>query len=152
MLLFVSAGSSILDMSPFDRETYTNSEAIAISQDPCARQGYVVWQDCPPFSFHKVPQCAQVWAKPLCYNGSFALVFVNFAQDVPKPRIVSCEGVCMERACGPACASDTFAVRDVWKKVETVSGSVQVALQNGASSMFVVTPIKARKEHENFIA
>ncbi len=156
VFMFVSAGSSILDMSSFDRETYTNSEAIAISQDPCAHQGFVVWQDCPPFSFHKVPRCAQVWAKPLCYNGSFALAFVNFAQDVSQSRIVGCQGVCMERACGPICAGDTFSVRDVWKKTESVSGSVQVVLQNGASSMFVVTPmhsnIQAIKQLETSIA
>lgn len=54
-------GASMLRMSSFDLETYTNSEAIAVSQDPLAVQGSVIWGDCPRVSLmHKTPECGQV--------------------------------------------------------------------------------------------
>jgi alpha-galactosidase len=133
-------GSSVLNMTPFDLQTYTNREAIAISQDPRGQQGFVVWSDCPPVTVHRVPRCAQVWARPLSYNGSFALVFVNFA-ELPQPRVVLCRAACMQRACGSACPpGGRYNIRDVWRKTDGVGQSVQVLLEGGASAMFVVTP------------
>ena len=37
-------GSNILSLSPWDLETYSNSEVIVVDQDPLGRQGYVIWQ------------------------------------------------------------------------------------------------------------
>jgi hypothetical protein len=137
-----ASGSSILDMSSFDQNTYTNKEAIAISQDPRGLQGSVVWQDCPEISPLKVPQCAQVWTKPLAVQGSFAMAFVNFAEDeLAPPRTVSCEGACMESACGYACSGDAFKIRDVWQKTEQVGARVQAVLASGESALFVVTSV-----------
>jgi len=42
-------GSPLGGMPPSDLATYTNSEVIAISQDPLGQQGTVAWSSCPPF-------------------------------------------------------------------------------------------------------
>jgi alpha-galactosidase len=137
-------GSSLLDMTAFDLETYTNKEAIAVSQDPRGQQGFVVWSDCPLIPIHKVPRCAQIWARALSYNKTFALAFVNFA-DFSQPRTVRCQGVCIRQACGVACVGRKLRIRDIWGKKESEGDSVEASLSGGASAMFVVTPIISTK-------
>ena len=42
-------GSKLLNMPKSDLETYSNHEVIAINQDALARQGRVLWSNCPKF-------------------------------------------------------------------------------------------------------
>lgn len=42
-------GTRLRDVKPSDLETYTNTEVIAIDQDPLGVQGQPVWSNCPRF-------------------------------------------------------------------------------------------------------
>lgn len=42
-------GTSVLNMSEFDRETYSNAEAIRVNQDQLGRPGRVVLSNCPKY-------------------------------------------------------------------------------------------------------
>ena len=45
-------------MQDWDYETYTNTEVVAIDQDPLGVQGTVIWENCQSYS--GVPPCQQV--------------------------------------------------------------------------------------------
>jgi len=47
-------GASVLEMSNFDRETYSNAEAIRINQDVKGLAGRLVYSDCPHYPQMKV--------------------------------------------------------------------------------------------------
>ena len=79
-------GSNILNMEGWDLETYSNTEVIAIDQDPLGSQGQVIYQACTPGAGVEgagvgggppTPPCQQIWLKPL-HDGAYALAFANF--------------------------------------------------------------------------
>lgn len=142
-------GAKILDLSDFDLATYTNKEVIAIDQDPLGVQGTVIWENCPVGStlpHHQrvtrslapsaatgdagVPECQQVWFKPLSGGGA-ALLLVNYALS---PATVDCDARCFAIAGIRSGAS----VRDVWShqdlgKMEGVSVTLEA---NGGSVLY----------------
>ena len=82
-------GSSMLHLSQYDLETYSNKEIIAVDQDPLGLQGQIVWENCPPrprsniqrrWPLPPIPSCQQVWARSL--QDGFALV--------PRPCPLCC--------------------------------------------------------------
>ena len=65
---------SMLSMGHHDLETYTNTEVIAVDQDPLGIQGEIVWENCPLRKrtnikqsqfYDEIPACQQVWARPI---------------------------------------------------------------------------------------
>jgi len=143
--------SNLLRMPPFDLETYTNEDVIAVDQDPLGVQGVVVWGSCPKVQPHQlvrgrgmltrkpppvatVPHCQQVWAKPLA-SGDHALLFVNFA---PIAAHVVCDSACFA-ALGyvsgrrPARVLDLWQHRDLGHANETLEA---VLAPDGGFAMF----------------
>ncbi len=114
-------------LQAYDLETYSNTEVIAIDQDPLGIQGTVIWQNCDTYS--GVPPCQQIWARPLA-DGSYALCAVNF--DVVEANI-NCDETCLG-AIGMSSAS----VRDVWAHEELgVFSNLNITIgENGASRTF----------------
>ena len=135
-------GSDILALSPFDLETYTNDEVIAIDQDTLGAQGTIVQSSCAsdrldlatylarnpqPRAYRSgepfaggVPACQQVWSKPMADASTRAMAFVNY--DASGSKTVSCDAACL-KAAGFAQASGSLTVRDLWahKTVATVA-------------------------------
>jgi alpha-galactosidase len=97
-------GSNIRNLNAWDLQTYSNSEIIAVDQDPAGRQGIRLAggnlvNDASPFN---------VWGKKL-QDGSAVLNFLNnnkTAQDI------KCDGACFT-ALGFK-STDQLKVRDLW--------------------------------------
>jgi len=122
-------GSSMLNMSAWDLETYTNTEILAVDQDPLGIQGWPIWENCQEFD--DVPACQQIWARPLV-GGAWAMIAINY--DVVEAYI-SCDERCF--------ASMGFAsanVRDQWAHEELgVFTNLNITIgANGASRSFRV--------------
>lgn len=137
-------GSSMLGMSDFDFETYTNPEVIAVGQDKLGLQGMLVWSDCPskiPPMQKTTPPCGHAWAKWLS-GGRLALVLVNYATN---DRLVTCDPMCMAAACGGGkdCAGMRYLVRDVWARqdIPSTEDSVGAIMVGGSAQMYVLTPV-----------
>jgi len=122
-------GSNMLNMSGYDLETYTNTEIIAVDQDPLGIQSTVIWENCQNFT--GIPACQQIWAK-LLSDGSYALCAVNY--DVVEAYI-NCDETCFG-AIGMTAAS----VRDQWAHEELgVFTNLNITIgANGASRSFRV--------------
>lgn len=83
-------------MTSWDLETYSNTDVISVSQDALGVQGSLLLSDCHQQGPHirkKVPDCAQVWGRPLA-DGNFALCMVNFGA---RPRDVVCNADCLAK-------------------------------------------------------
>jgi alpha-galactosidase len=113
--------ANIRNMSSYNIETYTNSEVIAVDQDPLCRQGIrlagnnlgykyptldgSVGREVPSAS--GVPNATNVWGRPL-YNGDWAIVFLNSATaDVD----ITCDSDCLKQT---AVFQQNVVVRDLW--------------------------------------
>jgi hypothetical protein len=108
---------SVLYMSDGDLATYTDLEAIAISQDAAGHQG-VRLVGPPLVSPRGNPSGgASVWGRRLGANGTaFALVFVN---TDGKAADISCNSTCLLTALGRAPPSGSrLSARDVWGKAD----------------------------------
>ena len=159
-------GSNILNLSPWDLETYTNAEVIAVDQDPLGAQGTIVQSSCAsdtldlagylaanpqPRAYRSgepfaggVPACQQVWSKAMADTNTRAMAFVNY--DASGKKTVTCDAACLKGA-GFAQGSGSLTVRDLWahKTVATVAlgangkgFSLDVGA-NGASRTLLVT-------------
>jgi alpha-galactosidase len=67
------AGNDLRSMSPETKEMLTNSEVIAVDQDPRGVQGHRVWDEGP----------LEIWAKPLA-DGSHAVGLFNRGESAMK--------------------------------------------------------------------
>mmetsp|Transcript_16123 Transcript_16123/g.34850 ORF Transcript_16123/g.34850 Transcript_16123/m.34850 type:complete len:448 (+) Transcript_16123:506-1849(+) len=140
-------GANMRELNSFDLETYSNEEVIAVDQDPLARQGTILWQNCPPTNisalvevaeagkYDQLPHCQQLWAKPLL-GGDWAALLVNWAPTATQMSIQPSN----LRAMGLTTGAD---YRDVWRKEELGIRSdtfyVQVA-GDGGSEMYRLRP------------
>lgn len=130
-------GSKMLNLTAFDLETYTNTDAISVNQDPLGIQGRPVVDTCPEGEVPEkgtVPSCHQVWTKPL-HNGSTAVAIVNFS---PEPKYMH-----IDFATDLGIDGKAF-VRDLWLKHRfppTNSFATQV-LGDGGSVMLLITPLE----------
>jgi len=138
-------GSRILEMDAFDLQTYTNTEVIAVDQDPLGIQGTILWENCPPrnlLDLHEIsregeitiiPECQQVWAKRLT-GGAHAVILVNWSQ---QSAWISVGADIFERI---GFAAGAY-IRDLWGKKDLgVHHSLVVEVgQNGASLLYRFT-------------
>ena len=137
-------GSNLLHLSAFDRETYTNAEVLAVSQDPLGQPGFVVVDSCGEFNetgSPSPPECQQVWAKRLS-RGAYAVLMVNWARH---PVRVQCDSGCLQSV-GLYGKVD---VRDLWAQADLgpMEGITVDLKGGGPSAMFRLT--SAQKE-QNF--
>lgn len=93
------AGNDVRKMTPEVRNILTNTEVIAIDQDPLGKQGYRVHAD----------DRYEIWLKPLS-GDAFAACVLNVA-DTPAEITLNWKDI--ERL--PA---GTFKIRDLWRKKE----------------------------------
>jgi len=125
------------DLSAFDLQTYTNTEVIAVNQDPLLKQGEIIEKWGVPF----MPLSSTVWARNLS-DGSAAVLLINSG---PFGRNLTCSEVCWSRL--PFKSGTELSVRDLWAHVVS---DVPTAIAGkpystrvegwGASSMFRFIP------------
>lgn len=135
-------------LDPFDIETYTNAEVIAVNQDPLMKQGTIVEKSGIVF----LPQSHVIWARNLS-GGSVAMVFVN---DGWATRDVTCGEKCWSAL--PFKKGTRLTVRDLWAHAPAeapiaIAGtpySVFVAgfWSIGDSRMFKLTPVSRGSERD----
>jgi alpha-galactosidase len=100
-------GSSIRDLNPWDLQTYSNTEVIAVNQDPAGRQGIRL-----AGGNLKGGATFNVWGKKL-QDGSAALHFLN---NKATPDDVTCDNACFnDMGFKP---EDQLKVRDLWKHAD----------------------------------
>jgi len=124
-------GSNILSITDFDLETYTNTEVIAVDQDPLGRQGTVVWSNCPGGALEveqavengAVPACQQVWTKKLV--DGYALAFVNYTVPNPSDQLDAEDPGKLTLA-----PCDSSNRRQLWK-VDTSGTAASIAALDG---------------------
>jgi len=134
--------ASILNLTPFDLETYSNKALIAINQDPLGIQGRRVQGDDLVFS-NPVPgksSTRNVWAKPLS-TGQTAVIFLS-----TDPQAVPAD-------CGPDCfaranlTKSQYRMLDVWTQKDLGIVSKKVGYKtkplaaNGGSLTVLLTPV-----------
>jgi alpha-galactosidase len=93
-------GANLLDLSAFDRVTYSNRLVIAVNQDALGVQGAAVLNTCGKFVAATidgdVPNCVQILARPLLSskkgNLRFAVVLVNYGVAAVT---VTCDVACV---------------------------------------------------------
>ena len=147
-------GSNVIGLTKYDLETYTNAEVIAVNQDALGKQATIVKDNCPERTLEQlqawrdparsldelvagsggVPECTQVWAKPLS-DGSAALVLINWSGP---STVVECDDACV-RAAGVD--AGTVSVYDLWEHRDLgVMDTVKVPVgADGASAMVRVS-------------
>jgi hypothetical protein len=132
-------------LQSYDLQTYTNTEVIAIDQDPLGIQGQVIWENCPSTTledlmahpvtnYEDIPACQQIWARPLA-DGSWGVAFVNY--DSNNNSTVTCD-----QGCFGSMNLTSATVRDLWAhetlgQFTTFSAEVDV---NGGSRTFRFIP------------
>jgi len=122
-------GANIVHLSAWDLATYTNSEVIAVNQDPMGKQGIRLaggnLTSGAPFN---------VWGRPLV-TGDWAVLFLN---NSPNTRDITCDVDCFV-----AMGLGKVQVRDLWqhKVVGTAEGSwtAKGVLGKGASVIVTFT-------------
>jgi len=134
-------GSNIINLSPYDLATYSNSRVIAINQDALGLQGRRVAGGDLVAVFPQGSQSTyNVWAKPLAKKGQVATLFINTATS---PQSVTCNTACMSLA---GITSASYNVYDVWanKMIGTTSPqkgwTVQSLKENGGSQTLLFVP------------
>lgn len=130
-------GANVLTLSPFDLATYSNTEMLAVSQDPWGVQGRRVVGGRLHLNGTVVPG-TNVWARRLSdSDSSFAVVFVNTGSAAAT---VACDQVCLLQIG----LTRAFNVRDLWARSNLgVFSTVFSALVDGAgaSRVFKFTQI-----------
>eukprot|EP01052_Picozoa_sp_SAG31_P012777 SAG31_NODE_755_length_12319_cov_6.335542_4_plen_1108_part_00 len=100
---------SVLYMTDTDLATYTNAEAIAISQDPSGHQGVRIYGGALVHP-NGTPRTSQsIWARKLGNGSAYALVFVNIGEQTAD---IECDASCFARLEVPT--SGSLKVRDIW--------------------------------------
>ena len=109
---------TLINISPWDLETYTNDEVIAVDQDPLGRQGIrLVGNDLVVDSTDNTHNnnnndndVINVWGRPLI-DGSWAVVFINVDS---QPHNITCDyATCLQQM--GFWQTDTIQVRDLWQ-------------------------------------
>jgi len=131
-------GSHIQDLNSWDLQTYSNTELIAVDQDPLGIQGTRVAgknliQGTNLSDFN-------IWAKKLS-DGSYAVCFLNNAST---DQDITCDATCFANM--GISKTVNLRVRDLWlhKDLGTTNGASYTAKGVGASGSSVVlkfTPI-----------
>lgn len=136
-------GTSIADLTPWDLETYSNAEVIAVNQDPLGTQGV-------PLRYDEPLGQTLVLGRAL-YDGSLAAVFVNNYPPLATAtgqRQVTCDAACWAGSAVPQdwAKGTRLSVRDLWthgparQPVAIVGEPYSVLLDdNGGSAMFKFT-------------
>jgi alpha-galactosidase len=131
---------SVAQMSPTDLATYTNREAIAISQDPLGAQG-VRLVGGPLVDTHTANPIGaiNVWGRRLA-SGGLTLVFLNTGG---QPTDVVCNASCLT---GYFAAGDTVSVRDIWanttRQVRLTATGITAHNVSGGGGCMLVTLTK----------
>jgi len=97
-------GANIRQMTPYDIETYTNSEVLAVSQDRLLQQGKRI------FAHKSISPGLEssIWARALS-DGSCALLFEN---NGLKKTHLTCDMLCWQSL--PFKSGQVLEVRDLW--------------------------------------
>jgi alpha-galactosidase len=98
-------GSNIRSLNAWDLQTYSNTEVIAVNQDPAGRQGVRLAGG----NLVNYASAYNVWGKKL-QDGSAVLNFLN--NNRTSPESITCEASCFT-ALGFK-ATDQLKVRDLW--------------------------------------
>jgi alpha-galactosidase len=140
MMAPLMIGADVRNLSPWDLETYTNAELIAVNRDPLFVQGErIVGGNLTGLLPIPYP-VTNVWAKPLA-DGSVAMLFLN---NAPIALTVSCDAACFARV---GLGGVSVAVRDLWAHqnlnplANTTSGFSRKVDAWGASETFLFTPM-----------
>jgi len=99
------AGNDLRSMTPETRAILTNSEVIAVDQDPLGVQGFR----------HRAGGDLEVWARPLA-GGDWAVVFLNRGTE-PLPVRFDWQAEAIEDTHSHRrldAAATTYAIRDLW--------------------------------------
>jgi len=124
-------GNDLSTMSAQTLSVLTNDEAIAVNQDPLARQGHFIR------SSNK--NSTEIWAGPLA-NGSYAVVMINLNDSESFDIITQWSDLGLKD-------DQKASVRDLWlhKDIGTFAGSY-MATQVGphASVMLRITPTSSK--------
>ena len=132
---------SVIYMTPADVATYTDPEAIAISQDALGRQGIRVAGSPLVGATGSYTGVTNVWARPLAGHKT-ALGFFNSGG---KSAVISCSPQCLARAGITRPAGATVTVRDVWhKKTATIAPGQPLAWNatvNGSDCLLFVVSV-----------
>ena len=118
-------GCDVVNMSDDTLRILTNSEVIAVNQDPKGVSGHRVMQD-----GHR-----EVWAGPL-YNGSIAVVLFNTG-DTSTSITAEWKDIFLQQ-------NQSATVRDLWahKDMGSMSGSVTATVASHGVVMYRITPTK----------
>ncbi len=131
MSLWAISGAPLLlgaDLTKLDPQTtamVTNSEVIAVDQDPLGLQGIKVAEASPGL---------QVWAKPLAAPGRLALLFLNRTAS-PQQISVQSDQLGLDSA-SPVTVRDLWAGKDLGSfrssySVQTAAGDVAMLVVQG---------------------
>jgi len=131
-------GSNIGNLSQFDLTTYSNTEVIAVDQDPLGYQGIRAVGG--NLSGNNA-SLTNIWAKLLSTN-SWALVFLNNAQT---PMAITCDSKCFQEI--GIRPSDEVSIRDLWAHTNNgtttgFQGYSPMVNGMGGSVMVTLTPVK----------
>jgi alpha-galactosidase len=127
-------GSNLLNMSDYSLETYSNTEVIAVDQDPLGKQGIRLVGS----NLHDNGRGINIWGRKL-QDGGIALVFLN---NEMSTGTLTCDSSCFAQL---GMTSGTLSVRDLWAHANgnpisaPFSFSVSVP-GGGASAMYKFTP------------
>jgi alpha-galactosidase len=122
-------GSNIINLPPFDIETYSNTELIAVDQDSLGLQGVRVLGG--PLTGSN-PSLVNIWAKPLSGDLGVAAVFLN---NGPDSADITCDQDCF-KSMGFS-TEDVIQVRDLWAhaNIGTVDNlSYSITVPGGGAS------------------
>jgi hypothetical protein len=131
---------SVATMSTTDHATYTNSEAVAISQDALGEQGVRLAGGALVNAAGNPVGVTNVWGRPLT-NGRLALAFINTG---PTTVNLSCTAACLQ----PHFAIGArVTIRDVWENRTSVMTMTDAGIEmtgvlgSGGSALIVLTPM-----------
>jgi alpha-galactosidase len=110
-------GSNPFDLSDHNIETLTNSEVLAVNQDPLVLAASLIWSS-PEKTL--AAGASQIWARPLV-NGDWAVHFVNAADE---PRDITCDKDCFSAMGGGIRPGWGVKVRDMWNTKDLEIGII----------------------------
>lgn len=125
-------------LRPADLQTFSNTAAVAVSQDPLGMQGQTLTGF--PLCGDGSPNCTHtgVIGKRLAGQGSFALLAVNVG---PRAANISCNSACLDQL---GLRSGDFSVHDVWTNatstVRASTGWTAINVKPTGVSMVVLRP------------
>lgn len=129
-------GSNLLNLSAYTLETYSNTEVIAVNQDPLGRQGVRLAGD----DLRDNKQGFNIWGRKLV-DSSAAVVFLN---NNAVTTTLTCDADCFSKL---GFTSGSLAVRDLWTHTDLAPLSAPFSFSvsvppNGASITLKFSPAK----------